>query len=240
VEQATTKQVSNGSDPNSDWEQGYGFQFWRSKLGSYRGDGAFGQYCLVLDKYDAVVAITSGTRNMGAVMNLVWQVIVPALENDRPLAADAAAQQKLTAKLTGLSLPMPAIKSKASMAQNVAGRRYVFPANPQNTEVVTFHPAVAGQDQGITIRINGFEQTLSAGNGKWVKGEWRTATETEAVALSGAWTADHIYTLKVVRYRTPFNTTYTLRFAGDELLLDAEQNAGFGDRKSTQLIGKAE
>ena len=48
VEQATSRQVSNGSSPLSDWEQGYGFQFWRSRHGFYRGDGAHGQFCLVL------------------------------------------------------------------------------------------------------------------------------------------------------------------------------------------------
>jgi CubicO group peptidase (beta-lactamase class C family) len=240
IQQATSKQVSNGSDPTSDWEQGYGFQFWRSKLGSYRGDGAFGQYCLVLDKYDAVVAITSGTRNMGAVMNLIWDVIVPALENDQPLPPDTAVQQKLTTKLASLSLPTPKENTKSSLAKSVAGRRYVFPANAQGIEAITMNPMIPGADQTIAIRIGGADQTLSVGAGKWVKGELKTGAESDAVAASGAWTADHVYTLKIVRYRTPFNTTATFRFAGDELLLDSEQNVAFGERKAPQLIGKAQ
>src|SRR5688572_1394979 len=32
---------------NSDWLQGYGYQFWRSRHNSFRADGAFGQYILV-------------------------------------------------------------------------------------------------------------------------------------------------------------------------------------------------
>ncbi|HLY74380.1 MAG TPA: serine hydrolase, partial [Planctomycetota bacterium] len=48
IDLATSRQVSNGSNPKSDWEQGYGFQFWRCRHGAYRGDGAFGQYCVVL------------------------------------------------------------------------------------------------------------------------------------------------------------------------------------------------
>jgi CubicO group peptidase (beta-lactamase class C family) len=43
VEAATARQTSNGSNPNSDWDQGYGYQFWRCRNGAYRGDGAFGQ-----------------------------------------------------------------------------------------------------------------------------------------------------------------------------------------------------
>ena len=44
-----------------------------------RGDGAFGQYCIVLPEQDAVVAITSGVRDMQAVMNLVWDKLLPAM-----------------------------------------------------------------------------------------------------------------------------------------------------------------
>lgn len=54
VEAATSRQTSNGSDPDSDWEQGYGYLFWRGRHGSYRTDGAFGQFCIVLPEQDAV------------------------------------------------------------------------------------------------------------------------------------------------------------------------------------------
>ena len=73
VEQATSMQTATGSAPASDWDQGYGYQFWRSRHNSFRGDGAFGQYCMVIPELDAVVAITSGVRNMQQVMNLVWE-----------------------------------------------------------------------------------------------------------------------------------------------------------------------
>jgi len=58
----------NGSNPESDWEQGYGFQFWRSRHDLWRGDGAFGQYCIVMPGHDAVIAITSGVGDMQAVL----------------------------------------------------------------------------------------------------------------------------------------------------------------------------
>ncbi len=86
VAAATSRQVSNGSSPTSDWEQGYGYQFWRARHGFYRGDGAFGQFCLVLPQYDTVVAITSGTRDMASVMNLVWDRLVPALKESAAAA----------------------------------------------------------------------------------------------------------------------------------------------------------
>jgi CubicO group peptidase (beta-lactamase class C family) len=50
IEAATARQTSNGSNPASDWEQGYGYQFWRCRHNVYRGDGAFGQYSCSLNK----------------------------------------------------------------------------------------------------------------------------------------------------------------------------------------------
>src|SRR5579883_1127539 len=79
VAEATARQTANGSNPASDWDQGYGYQFWRCRHGAYRGDGAFGQYCVVMPEQDAVVAITSGVRDMQAVLNLVWDKLLPAM-----------------------------------------------------------------------------------------------------------------------------------------------------------------
>ena len=103
VEAATARQTSNGSNPKSDWDQGYGYQFWRCRHGAYRGDGAFGQYCVVLPEQDAVLAITSGVRDMQAVLNLVWDKLLPAMKSSS-LPADDAAASKLDARLKGLTV----------------------------------------------------------------------------------------------------------------------------------------
>jgi CubicO group peptidase (beta-lactamase class C family) len=94
VEQATSKQVSNGSDPNRDWDQGYGFQFWRCRHGAYRGDGKDGQFCIVLPEQDAVIAITANTRDMQAELNIVWDKLLPAFD-DQPKPENPAEQAKL-------------------------------------------------------------------------------------------------------------------------------------------------
>ena len=45
--QATSIQIDTvNQQQNPDWRQGYGFQFWMSRFG-YRGDGAFGQLCVI-------------------------------------------------------------------------------------------------------------------------------------------------------------------------------------------------
>lgn len=101
IEQATTKQVSNGSDPVRDWDQGYGFQFWRCRHNAYRGDGKDGQFCIVMPDLDAVVAITAKTGNMQAELNVVWDELLPAFHKDA-LPADPEGQAKLKAAIMTL------------------------------------------------------------------------------------------------------------------------------------------
>ena len=104
VEQATAKQVSNGSDPARDWDQGYGFQFWRCRHGAYRGDGAFGQFCVVLPEQDAVIAITADTKDMQAELNVVWDKLLPAFQKDS-LPNNAEETSRLKAALANLAVP---------------------------------------------------------------------------------------------------------------------------------------
>ena len=101
IEQATFKQVSNGSDPTKDWDQGYGFQFWRCRHDAYRGDGKDGQFCIVMPELDAVVAITANTGDLQAELNLVWDKLLPGM-SDKPLPEDPAAVAKLKAAIENL------------------------------------------------------------------------------------------------------------------------------------------
>jgi CubicO group peptidase (beta-lactamase class C family) len=237
VDAATARQMSNGSSPASDWEQGYGYQFWRSRHGFYRGDGAHGQFCLVLPQYDAVIAITSGTRDMASVMNLVWDRLVPALKPSA-LPADGTAHAKLTSKLSSLRMKFPSGVARSTVEKTAAGKRYVFDKNAQSIEAITFEAPAGNGDVTFGIRIAGTDQRLAAGHQAWRKGTLKTAAATEAIAASGAWSADDTYTLNLIRYRTPFATTYRLQFAGDRLIVNSEQNVGPADTRTAQFEGK--
>lgn len=107
VAQATVKQVPNDAGKphpeTSDWAQGYGFQFWRSRHGAYRGDGKDGQFCLVLPEEDAVIAITANTGDMQQELNVVWDVLLPALKSG-VLPDQPESLAKLKARMAGLSV----------------------------------------------------------------------------------------------------------------------------------------
>jgi len=102
VAEATSKHVETANQQqNPDWRQGYGFQFWMSRHG-YRGDGAFGQFCVILPEHDMVVATTAATREMQALLDAMWTHLLPAV--DRP-ASDSSLQDELRSRLSTLELP---------------------------------------------------------------------------------------------------------------------------------------
>jgi CubicO group peptidase (beta-lactamase class C family) len=105
VELATSKQVPNDQESHSkigiDWQQGYGFQFWRCTHNAFRGDGAGGQLCVVVPDKELVVAITAQTGNFQVEMNAIWENLVSASQS-QALPEDAAGQEKLKQRMATL------------------------------------------------------------------------------------------------------------------------------------------
>ncbi len=73
----TRELVIEQADP--DWIQGYGYQMWMCRHNVFRGDGAKGQFMLVIPELDTVIAMTSDTPRMQQELQLVWDHILPAL-----------------------------------------------------------------------------------------------------------------------------------------------------------------
>jgi hypothetical protein len=240
VEAASSRQVSNGSKPDSDWEQGYGYQFWRCRHDVYRGDGAFGQYCIVLPHHDAVIAITSGLGDMQEPLDLVWEHLLGGMK-DGSLPADADAHGRLKKKMAGLELPPLAGKPKSPLAKKISGNVYRLPEHDGPIEAVGLE---VGEKTSLLLHIDGEERRLAVGSGKWdrggslVLGGRLFAASEEPVATSGAWTAEDTFTAKACLYKTPFCATMRLEFAGDIVLFDQEMNVGFGPTKRPQLVGR--
>ncbi|MCL4176127.1 MAG: beta-lactamase family protein [Verrucomicrobia bacterium] len=237
VAEATSRQIANGSNPRSDWDQGYGYQFWRCRHNAYRGDGAFGQYCIVMPDQDAVVAITSGVRDMQSVMNMVWDRLLPAMRA-AALPADPVAHQALWERLSRLKLPPAPGAASSPRATEWVGKRYEFPKNDSMIESVRIE-SVDGGVVTLSVRRDGVEQRLVSAHGDWRENRFSLgATPPQRAAVSGAWVGEDTYVVKICFHETPHHLTLRMRFGGDELLLDAEYNVAFGPTKLPQLIGQ--
>ncbi len=106
-QEATSKQIENagagwGGDP--DWQAGYCYQFWRcAQEGVFRGDGAYGQYGVVMTQQDAVLVIHSASMKLQAVLTAVWEKLLPAMA-EGPLPEDHRAWHVLQNRLKHLEL----------------------------------------------------------------------------------------------------------------------------------------
>jgi len=240
VQEATSLQTSNGSNPDSDWDQGYGYQFWRCRHGFYRGDGAFGQLCIVMPEYDAVLAVTAGTGDMQGELNAVWDTLLPAFSGAK-LPADPEGERALMEKLAGLKLPALAGPASSPAEAHVSGRRYALPPNSRNMESVTYESGRDGGPATMTVRISGADQRVTCGSGTWTRGVFKDGLEEEfAVASSGAWTGENTFTAVLCKYQTPFIATFRLKFAGDEVEMTVHMNVALNGAKDLVLTGKAQ
>lgn len=204
VGQATRSQVSTAAEANPDWQQGYGFQFWMARHG-YRGDGAFGQFCVVLPEYDAVLAITSQTPDMQSVLDLVWTHVLPALAG----AGSAAADAELAARLVALGIP-PVVGNgdgDGSGDGGGAARRSFTPAAGNDQPSLT-GVTVSGSDGHWQLELVEGDDRVAAriGVGEWVV--------TDAFAASGAWTGGDLH-VDVIFVETPHRLQLVCRAAGD-------------------------
>lgn len=164
VEAATSIQTKS-FEGDGDWAQGYGYQFWRSRYGTYRGDGAYGQYCLIFPEHDAVMAITSESMDMGASMEVVWEHILPAFEEE-PLEENLSALEDLEQTISALRLPtLPVNRIEASEALFM-GHDIVMNENPYG--VTSFHLTMEADILTCSMKTGEEENLLNAGSGTWV------------------------------------------------------------------------
>jgi CubicO group peptidase (beta-lactamase class C family) len=245
VAEATSMQTSNGSSPKSDWDQGYGYQFWRSRHQSFRGDGAFGQYCLVLPEKDAVIAITGGVRDMQRVMNLVWEKLLPAL-GDKPLAENPSSHTLLKQKLAGLAVTRPGGKAMTPTGERISGKWFELEENDRGLRAISLDFSDAGSP-ALLVRTADSETRTNLGMSAWARNssgfvngidKFLGVPAKPVVAAGAAWTADDTLTIKLVPYETPYYSTLTVKLDADRMVIESEHNVAFGPTKQTPLKGK--
>lgn len=245
VEQVQARQSSTGSNPESNWDYGYGYQFWRNKGGGYRADGAFGQFSFILPQYDVVLAVTCGTADTAGVMDAVWANLVPALHYVA-LPPNPEAHAEMEKTLGALTLPVVAGEAHSAREAAVSGQRYACPENEQDIKSVSVD--FSGANPVITIVDADGPHAIACGRGGWVRGQTDFRKHIsglfdfspQGIAACGAWTDADTYVAKLCFDETPYTITATMKFDGDRLLLDMEHNLRWGDKKRPQIVAEKE
>ncbi|MFC4060474.1 serine hydrolase domain-containing protein [Planomonospora corallina] len=167
-----TLQVEGWSD-NPDVLCGYGYQFWMSRHG-YRGEGAFGQLCVVVPSHDLVVAMTCAIEGSEAVLDPLWECLLPGVGH----AASTRDDEILAERLRRLSLaPVPGSAAPGRSAEAELDSSPEGSALPGGT-TVTVDPV----DGGWLLRL-GPSLTVEAGHGGWRE----SSPLGRPVVAAGAW-----------------------------------------------------
>lgn len=234
VEEASTAHIiqhpgySPSKRDSSDWEQGYGYQMWRCRNNAYRGDGAFGQYAIILPEQDAVIAITSETADMQGELNLIWKILLPAMRNGK-LAANKDADAMLLKKLAALSLP---VKKEVMPVSLTKAKTFLMEPNAQNIRSLAFNFTdniceliVKPETGAYTIRFaaNNWQPGETELKGPYLVSAARNylaGLPAFKVAAEYTWIDSNTLEL-VLRYiESPHTQTFLCRFNGDNITVD--------------------
>jgi len=215
IDEATRSQIqSNSSKPNrpkaeDDWAQGYGYQFWRCRPGGYRGDGAFGQFCMVMPDLDAVIAITSESFSMQNSMNLVWEHLLPAMDKSKTvLKGDDVSYGILSKKLKALHLDPPMLKMNSPVADRISGKQFILDTNEFQAKAIQLIFERGSCNMNIDFETSNHQ--ITCGINKWAeqKNEKKgtpfpvagSANVHSAIAGSATWADDNtlVITLRMM------------------------------------------
>ena len=106
-ERACRKQIETEGDSEGhvkDWAQGYGYQCWMCRYpGSFRADGAYGQFGVVFPDLDLIVILTTATEQTQEELSALQEELIPYVKKEAgelPPSPLAGAVKERTADLT--------------------------------------------------------------------------------------------------------------------------------------------
>lgn len=245
IDTATRSHISNGDGGASDWAQGYGYQFWRCRHNAYRGDGAFGQFCVVMPEQDAVLAITSGLQNMQGVLNIVWDTLLPAMSGsgrgesaeveDRGSSGGASMLYRVSDAIRGPE----GIETGVRTVPDWAGQWYRFDENPFSLTRAKLDFAEDGFH--FSLVFDQMEWTFRGAYLEWLGGQrgQRTPQElVQEVAVQGGWRDSSTFVCAICFSESPFTYTFEVSSADGGISLSIQPNVGFEPKQEARLHGR--
>jgi CubicO group peptidase (beta-lactamase class C family) len=213
IDKATAVQVSNGSDPEDDWSQGYGFQIWRSKHRSYRMDGRYGQFSFVLPDQDAVVAITAGTSLSREIPEFLWRHLLPGMRGEA-LPAGHGSPDALGPLLAAQEVRVPTFVQTPGWV-TVPTLEAKVPFNTLHVTSVRLE-FLGDETRLVTVNDEGASESVPAGAAEWLPGVTALWPYEEMQQVSTAsragWIDEHSFEVHQQCTDTPFRRIWRFEF----------------------------
>lgn len=237
VEEASSKKIlqnpsaSQAKRDSSDWMQGYCYQMWRSRNNSYRGDGAMGQFIIVLPEKDAVIITTAEIQDMQAEFNLIWEHLLPAFESEKPLKKSKNTA-KLKAQLAALALPINTLSPHTQKDTIISNKTYSLKSKMPNEISFDFKNDICT----LTLKQDTVSYQIPFGNGKWALSETnrfgpylvgaaknnRNGLNPFKVAGSYSWLSDNKIVFNLRYIESPHTESIMCEFDKEKILVDFE------------------
>lgn len=246
VTNATSSHIKS-YDGQGDWSQGYCYQFWRCRHDCYRGDGAFGQYCIVMPAQKTIIAITSESKDMQAGMNLIWEHLLPEFK-DASLDKNGDAHKQLHHFIAGLQLPVEQGSATAPTQEKLANKTFAFAENAHGVTSCSFDFTKTGGV--LAIKGNNIDVAFPFGFGHWIKSkerlfnpfviDYRSRVPSQ-VAGTAAWDGD-VLKIRIKYAEAIHGDLLTIRFNNNDLemgLLSSLAEKGLNGIKETRAALKA-
>jgi hypothetical protein len=132
--------------------------------GVYRGDGAYGQYCIVMPEQDMVIAATSESWDMGKSMQIIFDHLVPGIFSNQ-LPDQTGRFQELRQIQKDLKLAIP--KGNTSFANSsVMGKTVQLDKN--QFEVSSIQLTEGKQSIDFAFKTATGDQKITAGIERWI------------------------------------------------------------------------
>jgi hypothetical protein len=164
VEAACSRLIDGGAKetvPPTDGNQGYGYQVWQSKWpGSYRADGAMGQYTVVVPQEDLVVVILGMKLYGHEELACIWNQLMPGM-NIAPLSPENKLQKRLEKLCANAKLSLPQGK-RSSKKTNIMGRELQLAHNSFGLERIRVNNTTLS-----LVYADGTNEDLTMGYGSW-------------------------------------------------------------------------
>jgi len=222
VEEATSAQTTSQVN-NGDWSEGYGYQFWRCTHNVYRGDGAYGQFCIVMPEQDAVLAVTSQSPDMQKSLNIIWDNLLPGMQPGK-LAENGEDLAGLKKDLGTLMLPVVKGSVRSALGSKVNKKKWAIADNDAGVGTMEF----SFTDKGCVLAVGKGEKLtkMEFGWEKWVLNGPRAVyvfkpgemiPMPSRIAGTATWVNDHTLQLNVRFVEAIFGDAITCVFEGDQL-----------------------
>ncbi|MBP5320383.1 MAG: serine hydrolase [Kiritimatiellae bacterium] len=245
VRAASSRQTYNGGKigvkqiNDSDWAQGYGFQFWRCRFNCFRADGASGQLTVVMPDQDAVLSVHAGLGPMQHELNLIWKYLLPAFQ-DKPLPANPEAEKALVDRCAALALKT--VEGKKDGRQDIFGKTYTLAGEQAQFHFDTIRLDRKGDGWEMVTSGDTGEQRFPIGYGQWQENTVKLQNTTyealggiigtQSVASSGAWSDPNTFRIHTYLNDGFFRFTMVFTFAEDGSLALTYEVFGWGGKPS--------